>query len=64
MQTIIYQITPSRWCTESTLIAATGLKRGTIERARKKSWLLGKEYRHYTAEGDPKNNSECVYNIE
>ncbi|HHY7184235.1 TPA: excisionase, partial [Escherichia coli] len=25
METIIYQITPSKWCTERTLIAATGL---------------------------------------
>ncbi|EQA2568785.1 excisionase, partial [Escherichia coli] len=24
METIIYQITPSKWCTERTLIAATG----------------------------------------
>ncbi|EEY7019246.1 TPA: excisionase family protein [Escherichia coli] len=64
MQTIIYQITPSKWCTESTLIASTGLKPGTIERARKKSWLQGKEYRHYAVDGIPKSNSECVYNIE
>ncbi|EJM1791848.1 excisionase family protein, partial [Escherichia coli] len=33
-------------------------------RARKKSWLLGKEYRHYAAEGEPGPFSECVYNIE
>ncbi|EFG6181907.1 excisionase family protein, partial [Escherichia coli] len=26
MQTIIYQITPSKWCTERVLIASTGLK--------------------------------------
>ncbi|HHG2805291.1 TPA: excisionase family protein [Escherichia coli] len=64
METIIYQITPSKWCTERTLIAATGLKSGTIARARKKSWLLGKEYRHYAAEGEPGPFSECVYNIE
>ncbi|EER7597358.1 excisionase, partial [Escherichia coli] len=24
MQTIIYQITPSKWCTERVLIASTG----------------------------------------
>ncbi|ENK6558668.1 excisionase family protein, partial [Escherichia coli] len=28
METLIYQITPSKWCTERTLIAATGLKSG------------------------------------
>ncbi|EEX2218839.1 excisionase family protein, partial [Escherichia coli] len=47
MQTIIYQITPSKWCTERVLIASAGLKPGTIERARRKSWMQGKEYRHY-----------------
>lgn len=64
MQTIIYQIAPSKWCTESLLIAQTGLKPGTIDRARRKAWMIGKEYRHYSVEGDPKPNSECVYNIE
>ena len=64
MQTIIYQITPSKWCTERVLIASTGLKPGTIERARRKSWMQGKEYRHYAVEGDPGHYSECLYNIE
>ncbi|WP_170980922.1 excisionase family protein, partial [Escherichia coli] len=31
MQTIIYQITPSKWCTGGVLIASTGLMPGTIE---------------------------------
>ncbi|EFI7811557.1 excisionase [Escherichia coli] len=64
MQTIIYQITPSKWCTERVLIASTGLKPGTIERARRKSWMQGKEYRHYAVEVDPGHYSECLYNIE
>ncbi|MFP1559206.1 excisionase family protein [Escherichia coli] len=63
MQTIIYQITPSKWCTESTLIASTGLKPGTIEQAGKNHGY-GKETRHYAVDGIPKSNSECVYNIE
>lgn len=45
MQTIIYQIVPNEWVTEKLLIAATGLKPGTILRARKESWLLGREYK-------------------
>ncbi len=39
-------------------------KAGTIERARRKSWMQGKEYRHYAVEGDPGHYSECLYNIE
>ncbi|WP_137509236.1 excisionase family protein [Escherichia coli] len=35
MQTIIHQITHSKWCTERVLIASTGTKPGTIERARR-----------------------------
>lgn len=61
---IIYQIAPSEWVAKSVLIAATGIKSGTIERARKKSWLVGREYRHYSPEGNPHAGSECLYNIE
>lgn len=61
MNTII-MIEPNEWVTEQLLIAVTGLKPGTITRARKKSWLLGREYKHMSPEGDPKPTSECVYN--
>lgn len=61
MNTII-MIEPNEWVTEQLLIAVTGLKPGTITRARKKSWLLGREYKHISPEGDPKPTSECVYN--
>lgn len=54
MQTIIYQIVPNEWVTEKLLIAATGLKPGTILRARKESWLLGREYKHVAPGGHPK----------
>ncbi|WMX92898.1 excisionase family protein [Escherichia coli] len=64
MQQIIYQITPSEWCAESILIAATGLKSGTIERARRTSWMLGREYIHFSVDGELKPNSECLYNID
>jgi hypothetical protein len=40
MQTII-QIEPNEWVSEDLLMAVTGMKRGTITRARKSSWLMG-----------------------
>ena len=61
MQTII-QIEPNEWVSEDLLMAVTGMKRGTITRARKSSWLLGREYKHVSPEGDPKPTSECMYN--
>jgi hypothetical protein len=33
-----------------------------ITRARKSSWLLGREYKHVSPEGEPKPTSECMYN--
>ena len=53
MQTII-QIEPNEWVSEDLLMAVTGMKRGTITRARKSSWLLGREYKHVSPEGEPK----------
>jgi hypothetical protein len=44
------------------LMAVTGMKRGTITRARKSSWLMGREYKHVSPEGDPKPSSEFMYN--
>ncbi|WP_316543706.1 excisionase family protein [Klebsiella grimontii] len=61
MQTII-QIEPNEWVSEDLLMAVTGLKRGTITRARKASWLLGREYKHVSPEDEPKPTSECMYN--
>ena len=51
MQTII-QIEPNEWVSEDLLMAVTGMKRGTITRARKSSWLLGREYKHVSPEGE------------
>ncbi|ECL2126246.1 excisionase, partial [Salmonella enterica subsp. enterica] len=50
MQTII-QLVPNEWVTDKLLIAVTGLKPGTILRARKESWLLGREYKHVAPDG-------------
>jgi len=59
MQTII-QVEPNEWVTEQLLIAVTGMKPGTIARARKNSWLLGREYKHVSPDGEPKPTSECM----
>ncbi|EDT5074197.1 excisionase family protein [Salmonella enterica] len=45
-------------------ILVTGLKPGTITRARKESWMLGREYLHISPDGNPKPSSECIYNRE
>lgn len=60
----VIQLVPNKWVTEQNLIAVTGLKRGTIERARRESWFLGREYLHVSPDGEPKPNSECMYNTE
>ncbi|WP_045441282.1 excisionase family protein [Citrobacter sp. S-77] len=58
----VIQLTPNDWVCESVLILITGLKPGTITRARKESWLLGREYLHVSPDGNPKPSSECMYN--
>ncbi|WP_393950179.1 excisionase family protein [Kluyvera intermedia] len=60
----IIQLTPNKWVTETKLTEITGLKSGTIERARKKSWFAGREYMHVSPEGTPHKTSECMYNTE
>ncbi|EBB8130304.1 excisionase [Salmonella enterica] len=62
MQTII-QLVPNEWVTDKLLIAVTGLKPGTILRAREESWLLGREYKHVAPDGHLKPTSECLYHI-
>ncbi|ELJ2692690.1 excisionase family protein [Salmonella enterica subsp. enterica] len=52
----------NEWVCESVLIAVTGLKSGTILRARKESWMIGREYIHVSPDGNPKPTSECMYN--
>ncbi|AVX37776.1 excisionase family protein [Yersinia massiliensis] len=60
----VIQIVPNKWVTEDLLIALTGLRPGTIKRAREKSWLQGREYLLFSPEDNPKPNSECMYNRE
>lgn len=60
----VVQLIPNKWVTEEKLVAITGLRPGTITRARKSSWLQGQEYLHVSPDGQPKPNSECMYNCE
>ncbi|EQC1055147.1 TPA: excisionase family protein [Providencia rettgeri] len=57
-------LTPSKWVTESVLMTITGMRSGTIKKARECSWAAGREYLHVAPDGKPKNNSECMYNHE
>lgn len=61
---VLIQLQPNRWVTESVLKTVTGLRAGTISRARTQSWLIGREYLHIAPDGIPKENSECMYNID
>lgn len=56
------QLVPNDWVSEKVLITVTGLKSGTILRARKESWMVGREYIHVSPDGNPKPTSECMYN--
>lgn len=58
----VIQLAPNEWVCESVLIAITGLKPGTILRARKECWMVGREYIHVSPDGNPKPSSECMYN--
>ncbi|RVR27807.1 excisionase family protein, partial [Enterobacter hormaechei] len=50
-------LVPNDWVSEKVLIAVTGLKPGTILRARKECWLVGREYVHVSPDGNPKPSS-------
>lgn len=58
----VIQLAPSKWVSESVLMAMTGLKKNTITTARKKCWMEGKEYKHVSPDGVPMDNSSCFYN--
>ncbi|WP_264041436.1 excisionase family protein [Pectobacterium carotovorum] len=58
----IIQIVPNKWVSESLLMALTGLTKSAIKSAREKSWMEGREYRHYSGDLQPKDNSPILYN--
>lgn len=51
----------NNWVTADLLSASCGLKIGTIDRARKNKWMLGREYVHISPSGPPKKTNECLY---
>jgi len=56
------QLVPNKWVSEELLIALTGLTKHAIKSAREKSWLEGREYKHYSGDLQPKDNSPILYN--
>lgn len=53
----IIQLTPNKWVSEEVLMAITGLTKNAIKSARTNSWMEGREYRHYSGDCQPKENS-------
>ncbi|EMU5280967.1 TPA: excisionase family protein [Yersinia enterocolitica] len=60
--TNVIQLVPSRWVSEAVLMSITGLKKNTIKTARETSWMEGREYKHVSPDGQPRDNSMCFYN--
>jgi len=60
----VIQLAPNKWVTEAVLMAVTGMRPGTIKRAREKAWMQGREYLLFSPEGEPGLNSQCMYNRE
>ncbi|HCM61878.1 MAG TPA: excisionase [Morganella sp. (in: Bacteria)] len=58
----VINLVPSKWVTASVLAAITGMKPGTIKKARENSWAVGREYLHISPYGKPNEKSECMYN--
>ena len=56
------QLVPNKWVSEELLMAITGLTKNAIKSAREKSWMEGREYRHYSGDCQPKENSPILYN--
>lgn len=39
-------VSPGKWVSEEQLIALKGIKKGTLKKAREKSFMEGREYKH------------------
>ncbi|WP_240514411.1 excisionase family protein [Enterobacter hormaechei] len=55
-------LVPNKWVSEELLIALTGLTKNAIKSARTLSWMEGREYKHYSGDCQPKDNSPILYN--
>ncbi|WP_024555182.1 excisionase family protein [Franconibacter helveticus 513] len=60
--TDVIQLVPNKWVSEEVLMAITGLTKNAIKAARTNSWMEGREYRHYSSDLQPKDNSPILYN--
>ena len=49
-------VSPGKWVSEEQLIA--------LKKAREKSFMEGREYKHVAHDGMPWDNSPCFYNLE
>ena len=49
-------VSPGKWVSEEQLIALKGIKKGTLKKAREKSFMEGREYKHVAHDG--------FYNLE
>jgi hypothetical protein len=48
---------------EEVLMAITGLIKNAIKSAHEKSWMENREYRHYSGDCQPKDNSPILYKL-
>ncbi|PCQ50684.1 excisionase family protein, partial [Escherichia coli] len=64
MSEVIMIVSPGKWVSEEQLIALKGIKKGTLKKAREKSFMEGREYKHVAHDGMPWDNSPCFYNLE
>ena len=64
MSEVIMIVSPGKWVSEEQLIALKGIKKGTLKKAREKSFMEGREYKHVAHDGRPWHNSPCFYNLE
>ncbi len=56
-------VSPGKWVSEEQLIALKGIKKGTLKKAREKSFMEGREYKHVAHDGMPWDNSlRCTGN--
>ena len=44
-------VSPGKWVSEEQLIALKGIKKGTLKKAREKSFMEGREYKHVAHDG-------------
>lgn len=58
MSEVIMIVSPGKWVSEEQLIALKGIKR-YVKKAREKSFMEGREYKHVAHDGMPWDNSPC-----